>query len=307
MKPCHLLLCGCLLLAACSSGEEKSTGKSEPTTLNYLQQDKTINPANQAGGFTVSLNPDPLIAAQPAAAMITGCQKTVEYTWSVNGVRIAEATGPQFSRDHFKRDDDVGLQVSCGGNLEETSATVMNSPPVVRAVKFASQNLVAGTDLQVIPEAEDVDGDPIEFVYQWSVNGEYLPSVTGPVLPGEYVVRNNQIGLDVIPADPFSDGPTFEGINFSVPNSPPKITSQPPQTYSSQAYEYQVIASDPDNDPLTYRLEQAPDGMKISANGLLSWRFEKAPSGEFTIAIIVEDPDGLQFRQAYTLNLSPPE
>ena len=37
-------------------------------------------------------------------------------------------------------------------------------------------------------------------------------------------------------------------------------------------YTYDVRATDPDGDPLTYSLPVKPDGMTITADGLVTWR-----------------------------------
>jgi len=308
MRLYQLLVFCCILLAACSSSEETKPADSEPATLKHLQHDKRINPEDQAGELSVSLIPDPLISAQGAIATLSGCQGgETNISWTVNGTTISAATSVELSNRYFKRNDEVGLQVKCGEKRAEATARVGNSPPVITTVKIAAPHIVSGSDLQVIPEAEDVDGDSVNFDFHWSVNGDSLPELTGPVLPGKYIHRNDLIELMVIPSDQFEKGPSFEGFGFRVPNSPPKITSQPPQKFSSWTYEYQVIASDPDGDPLSYRLEQNPNGMNISAAGLLSWPLENVQPGAYTFEIVVEDPQGLRSRQSYTLNLSAPE
>ncbi len=54
-----------------------------------------------------------------------------------------------------------------------------------------------------------------------------------------------------------------------------------------EAYSYQVVANDADNDVLTYSLTQSPSGMSIDASGLISW-FPSASSTE-TVSVSVSD------------------
>ena len=59
-----------------------------------------------------------------------------------------------------------------------------------------------------------------------------------------------------------------------VANLPPSITSSPPATRPTVGglYEYPVVATDPNNDTLTFMLPIAPTGMSInSATGLITW------------------------------------
>ncbi|MFC3217379.1 putative Ig domain-containing protein [Comamonas sp. JC664] len=56
------------------------------------------------------------------------------------------------------------------------------------------------------------------------------------------------------------------------PTTHPQISSKPALRWAPGVpYQYQVTATDPENDPLTYALDKAPAGMAISASGLLTW------------------------------------
>jgi hypothetical protein len=56
-------------------------------------------------------------------------------------------------------------------------------------------------------------------------------------------------------------------------NRQPDITSNPPVTVEHETtFSYDVEASDPDHDPLTFSLTDAPTGMTIDADtGLITW------------------------------------
>ena len=55
-----------------------------------------------------------------------------------------------------------------------------------------------------------------------------------------------------------------------------------------RAYEYQVVATDPDNDPLTYSLPTAPSGMQVSASGRVTWTPAANQAGGHDV--VVESP-----------------
>ena len=114
--------------------------------------------------------------------------------------------------------------------------------------------------------------------------------------------------MQIVPNDFYEAGPTYTSYSMAVPNAAPVITSQPPQGITSLKYEYQVVASDPDDSVFTYRLDEAPDGMTIDENtGLIEWDLVEATPGDHTIAIIVSDPAGAEAAQEYTLTLKPGE
>jgi RHS repeat-associated protein len=86
--------------------------------------------------------------------------------------------------------------------------------------------------------------------------------------------------------------------------SPPKITSIPSfQAIVGVPYTYQVVAKDPQNGPLTYRLPQGPTGMTISTNaGFVQWT--PTNSGSFLVQVAADGRGG-SFYQGYTLTVIP--
>ena len=98
--------------------------------------------------------------------------------------------------------------------------------------------------------------------------------------------------------------PLFVGC-FGVPptNQAPTITSTPITTATvDEPYTYNVNATDPDGDTLTYSLTTHPTGMTInSATGVINW----IPSVEGDYDIIVEVSDGEKSTtQSFTITVS---
>ena len=81
-------------------------------------------------------------------------------------------------------------------------------------------------------------------------------------------------------------------------NSSPRITSMPLTVGATGfAYSYQVVANDPDGDPLTYSLPAAPAGMTIDSMGLIHWVPDVA--SDFRVSVQVADPFGGMDTQNY--------
>lgn len=78
---------------------------------------------------------------------------------------------------------------------------------------------------------------------------------------------------------------------FSCHNSPPQITSEPVITaVEGSLYNYEVEATDPNDDTLTYALTQKPEGMEIdSSTGLIKWTPTREQVGNHEIILIVDD------------------
>ncbi len=92
-------------------------------------------------------------------------------------------------------------------------------------------------------------------------------------------------------------------------NSAPQISSQPQgPALTDVAYQYAVVADDPDGDVLSYALTSAPAGMTIDAQtGLLTWTPGAALAGSSVEVVVrVSDGRGAAVEQAFTLPVALP-
>ncbi len=84
-------------------------------------------------------------------------------------------------------------------------------------------------------------------------------------------------------------------------NQAPNITSTPLFVANvGSPYQYQIQASDPDGQSLTYQLIESPQGMTINANtGLVQWN--TPITGNYKVVVAAFDSQGLGVTQGYTL------
>lgn len=89
-------------------------------------------------------------------------------------------------------------------------------------------------------------------------------------------------------------------------NGPPRIVSAPVTGATwLEPYAYQVVAADPDHDPLTFSLDEAPSGMTIDpVTGLISWM--PPGTGTLPVTVRVSDNRGGSVTQAFDLVVSAP-
>lgn len=88
----------------------------------------------------------------------------------------------------------------------------------------------------------------------------------------------------------------------SSDNQPPVITSTPTISIAlGETYEYQIEATDPNADSLTYSLINFPDGMEIDEFGKITWI--PTQIGEFTLEIAVSDGRGGSDTQIYRIEV----
>lgn len=82
-----------------------------------------------------------------------------------------------------------------------------------------------------------------------------------------------------------------EASQIPAPSNPPTVTSTPVTSVNENAsYTYDVNATDPENNTLTYTLTQGRPGMTIdSSTGVISWTPGYSDSGTYTIKVTVSD------------------
>lgn len=303
------------LLVACS---EENIDQAAPisTSQNSVTSEPSQTTADQknapaatgSGNVSVQIIPDRPTAADCLRAVIKGVPGRIGLVWAVNGETVSSGTDAQLCNAGYKRDDLVTVTVGTNDMGAQSSVTIVNSLPRVVDISSTPDEIFAGTDITVIPVAEDADGDSVDFTYQWLINGEADPVLTQATIPGDKFTKGDTVQVLIVPNDFFDDGPTYESYTQPIPNAPPRITSEPPQGITSLDYRYQVEVSDPDDSTFAFRLDEAPEGMIIDeSSGLIEWSLVDVAPGKYTIAIIAADSEGAETAQEYTLSLGAPQ
>ncbi len=112
------------------------------------------------------------------------------------------------------------------GQTGQASATIqVNDPPSTPVVTINPGDPVSYDKLNAVisEEAVDPEGDPIDYVYQWYVDGKpYSGNV--PSVPENVTLRGEFWEVEVYATDSYGDGnPTTDGV--TIGNSPPSIES----------------------------------------------------------------------------------
>ena len=95
----------------------------------------------------------------------------------------------------------------------------------------------------------------------------------------------------------------------ALPRTPlPRSTRRPePQLPPQALYSYYVEATDPNGDPLSYRLDAAPTGMTVDSFGRISWTPTFDDSGTHDVLVTVRDSFGESDSQSYQILVEPDE
>ncbi len=187
-------------------------------------------------------------------------------------------------------------------SAEESSQ--VNHPPKIAEIQLANPQVHRGVDMQLIPVAEDPEGDQIRFSYQWYINGVEVEGNNTAVLPGDQFRRGDRISVMVTPTDDRDTGPTFATKEVVIPNASPSVSMEQVPSIVDNRLDYQVVATDPDGDPLTFTLAGGPPGMTIhEQTGRISWTRQNGQEGQYDIDIVVSDGVGGQTSVMFTMTL----
>lgn len=306
-----VLLVGFCLGACGEDTPESSVVKKETAKPVETQSDAAIKitPENKsAGGVTVKILPEQPTSSDCLTVIVRGTPGRNAVVWSVNDSVVSSGTKSRICQEHYRRGDIVSVAVGTNDQGGKASVEIGNSPPSVVDISSTPDEIYAGTSVYVEPVAEDVDEDSVTFSYQWLINGEENPNYTEATLPGDAFSKGDSLQVLITPNDFYVDGPVYESYATPVPNAAPRIVSEPPSEFKTLDYRYQVEVSDPDDTQFTFRLDEGPDGMAIDpASGLVRWSLDGVEPGQYTVAIIVTDPEGAEGAQGYTLTLGAPQ
>ncbi len=174
-------------------------------------------------------------------------------------------------------------------------------------IRMQSENPREGFRAEIEYEGGPEGGT--EFVYEWKQNGNDLTGANEEKLEWrEGFKKGDTITVTVTPYSGLGQGIGSAGGSFTIPNSPPVITSEPGASFGEGRFSYIVEASDPDGDSVDFRLKNAPKGMTIEpAAGLILWEYDEKDAGDYEVTVIVADSDGAESMQELKLSIKPPD
>ncbi len=273
-------------------------------------------------------NEAPIITSTPITTATVG----VLYTYNVNatdpdgdtlayslvvkpsGMTINSATGLIKWTPTAKGDYPVTVKVSDGTLSINQNFTIkvkaVNHAPSITSIPITTATV--GVTYVYDVNATDPDEDTLTYLLVTKPKGMAMYPKTGVInwTPTSAQLGNNQVSVKV------SDGTLSVIQNFTIKVSKPTPTpiNHAPIIYSAPVttatvgvtYIYDVVATDPDGDILTYSLTTKPSGMAINpANGLIWWVPTSAQVGSRSVTVKVSD--GVLFdTQSFIIKVSEP-
>jgi len=187
-----------------------------------------------------------------------------------------------------------------------TITVVGNQPPQITSTAITT----AAVGVAYRYDANATDPNPGD-VLTWSLvqppAGMSINTSSGLIAwtPATGQAGNQAVTVRVADAQNAAATQTFT-IAVAPPAGSPVITSAPVTTAAAgAAYNYDVDATDPNGDTVTYTLTQAPGGMTINAaSGLVAWTPSVAQIGSHSVTVRAADPGGLAITQTFPITVS---
>ena len=180
-----------------------------------------------------------------------------------------------------------------------------DAAPEITQVYFVPKIFRPGDTLGVQVSGRDPDGDAVAFRYEWYVNDRLAGKESRLRVP---LRRGDHVFVQVTPYD--QTGATGPAVTLEreVLNLPPILRSAAQIDFDGETYLYQLHAEDPDGDPVTYQLEEAPEGMTITPDsGLITWNVPPTFQGVREVCVLIQDDHGGTLRYRVNISITPPE
>ncbi len=265
------------------------------------QEEKAVQPRDIAirktSPYTIKLAPAHATKNNSISVYVKGANpKDLGYQWFVNNTEIKDAKGTVLKYPEFKKHDEVRVKVSIKGYGEFLSdpLIIANIPPKIRSAKLLPQNPRRGDDLYVETKTFDRDGDGVTIDYKWFINEKMVSVSTlneSKILSGALIKRGDKISVEITPSDGENNGRAII-LNALVANSPPVVSKEIETMFDGSIYSTKINAMDPDGDTITHTLKQGPEGMTITASGVITWNVGPEDEGRHDIIVLISDSNG---------------
>ena len=182
---------------------------------------------------------------------------------------------------------------------------VANRPPTITGTPPTS--VTVGTAYSFQPTASDPDANPLTFSITNAPSWTTFSTTTGRLQgtpTASHVGTFSNVAIRVSDGQASTQLPAFSIVVNSAPNRPPLISGTPPTSVvPGTAYSFQPTASDPDGNPLTYSITNAPAWATFSTTtGRLQGTPSAANVGTYSnIVIRVSDGTASASLPAFTI------
>jgi hypothetical protein len=179
--------------------------------------------------------------------------------------------------------------LSCGKWEGKETKVRTNSPPVISSINILPEKPNRESELNLVIQSHDPDGDPITYRYQWIKNDEEIVGENKSTLRTGNFKKGDFIQVRGTPSDGKADGKRFLSAPVRILNSPPVIEQiwiEPKVAYVKDNLKLKIKSSDVDGDFIYYTYRWEKNGIIMAEERgevLEQGRFKKGDSIAVTV------------------------
>ena len=296
-----------LFLLSCSTEKPAEVSSQKPSEVGSSGVSGTSQQPVSVGEGIFSLEITPSDASRNSIIYIIpkGFNPiNAKIEWLVNDKLTTSSTTPQFKSAEIKKGDKVQAKALMQGKeILSNIIQIKNAPPEISKVRILPEVVwKPGDTLSVEVSGTDIDGDEVTISYEWTKNGE--PAGNGKRIEVP-LKRGDKVSVKITPFDGEVYGRSVI-LHREIRNLPPMIIDDKKFNFDGKVYSYQVMATDPDGDTLTYSLKTAPAGMTVNpTTGQISWNVPPDFKGKASFGVSVTDGNGGEVLQNLTFSITP--
>jgi RHS repeat-associated protein len=253
----------------------------------YVYGVAVANPSKSPLTYSLSVAPAGM-QIDTALGVITWTPNSGQIGPTVVSIQVRDAVG-NFSSQTFS------VVVSAGA---------FNRPPVTASTP--SIDAVVGQSYVYTMVANDPEGGTLTYAVRSAPSGLSIDPNTGIVTWTPSASDIGTVAIVLTTTDPLG-GVAVQSVQIDVraANRLPVVRSNPVLKVSQGAvYQYDVLATDPDREPLYYSLLTAPAGMTIDPLGRIRWQTKlDTPLGGRDVVVRVVDGLGGAVTQSFTFGV----
>jgi len=266
-----------------ASSAQKARASEKSKNPEVSQQSSTVS----GGPYSLKISPEGVSRRSTIYLTPQGfSQNNAKIEWRVNGIQTNNPVPNQFNAMEARKGDTIQAKATIQGReIYSNELQIKNAPPEIISARIVPGGSEKGGTLSVEASASDIDGDGVTLAYEWTKNGEPAGSGNHIQVP---LKRGDKVRVKITPFDGEAYG-REKTLENEIGNMPPIITYDKKFSFDGSVWASQIKATDPDGDPLTYALKDAPQGMTITQNGLITWRVPPDFRGKQPATVSVTD------------------
>jgi hypothetical protein len=186
----------------------------------------------------------------------------------------------------------VGV-LACGREERAISGARQNNPPTITSATLLPENPDHESDLSLVVQCEDPEGDSMTYEVQWMINDREIPAGYGSLLKSGNFKKGDSIQVKVTPSDGKTRGKPFLSPVVRINNSLPvieKVWIEPKVVHAQDQLKGVVESSDKDKDFVYYTYQWEKNGTILTeekAEMLESGQFKKGDS--LSVVVVADD------------------